>query len=271
MNLDALSGNRRVKEVLDRQEQGRGLSHAYLLSGPKGSGRHTLARLLAAAMLCTGEGLGKPCGSCASCRRVSERIHPDVKYEPAEGDKPLSVDQVRELRRDAYIRPNQGARKIYVLDKADRMNASAQNAMLKLLEEGPPYAAFLLIADNAGGLLQTVRSRCEELTLTAAAEPVQDVERGALVQRLAGALERAGELELLEAAMELDVKRSREELSALLADLETELGTRAVRGGRRKRLFRAVDLVRQLRSAAGMNVGGGQLSGWLCAGMFEDL
>ena len=109
MNLDALSGNRRVKEVLDRQEQGRGLSHAYLLSGPKGSGRHTLARLLAAAMLCTGEGLGKPCGSCASCRRVSERIHPDVKYEPAEGDKPLSVDQVRELRRDAYIRPNQGA------------------------------------------------------------------------------------------------------------------------------------------------------------------
>ena len=151
------------------------------------------------------------------------------------------------------------------------MNPSAQNAMLKLLEEGPPYAAFLLIADNAGGLLQTVRSRCEELTLTAAAEPVQDVERGALVQRLAGALERAGELELLEAAMELDVKRSREELSALLADLETELGTRAVRGGRRKRLFRAVDLVRQLRSAAGVNVGGGQLSGWLCAGMFEDL
>ena len=58
MNLDALSGNRRVKEVLDSQEQGRGLSHAYLLSGPKGSGRHTLARLLAAALLGSGEGLG---------------------------------------------------------------------------------------------------------------------------------------------------------------------------------------------------------------------
>ena len=111
----------------------------------------------------------------------------------------------------------------------------------------------------------------EELALTPAEEPVQDAEREVLVQRLADALEGAGELELLEAAMELDVKRGREELSALLAGLETELGVRAVRGGRRKRLFRAADLVRQLRSAAGVNVGGGQLSGWLCAGMFEEL
>lgn len=273
MNLDALSGNRRVKEVLDRQEQGRGLSHAYLLSGPKGSGRHTLARLLAAAMLCTGEGLGKPCGSCASCRRVSERIHPDVKYEPAEGDKPLSVDQVRELRRDAYIRPNQGARKIYVLDKADRMNASAQNAMLKLLEEGPPYAVFLLLAGNPGGLLQTVRSRCEALALTPAA-PDRDAgnapEQLVLVKELAGALERAGELELLGTAMALDGKRG-EELSAFLSALESELGDRAVRGGNRRRLLRAVELVRELKTAARLNVSGGPLTGWLCAQMFDAL
>lgn len=270
MNLSALAGNQRVKEQLSQQEGGRGLSHAYIISGPAGSGRHTLARLLAAAVLCSGG--EKPCGQCGPCQKALKGIHPDVSVVSGpERGKPITVDQVRALHSDAYVRPNEGERKVYLLEDADQMNPSAQNAMLKLLEEGPPYAAFLLIADNAGGLLQTVRSRCEELTLTAAAEPVQDVERGALVQRLAGALERAGELELLEAAMELDVKRSREELSALLADLETELGTRAVRGGRRKRLFRAVDLVRQLRSAAGVNVGGGQLSGWLCAGMFEDL
>ena len=84
---------------------------------------------------------------------------------PAEG-KPITVDQVRQLRADAYIRPNEGERKVYLLEGADRMNASAQNAMLKLLEEGPAYAAFLLLAENGGGVLQTVRSRCEELSLT---------------------------------------------------------------------------------------------------------
>ena len=76
------------------------------------------------------------------------------------------MDQVRQLRADAYIRPNEGERKVYLLEGADRMNASAQNAMLKLLEEGPAYAAFLLLAENGGGVLQTVRSRCEELSLT---------------------------------------------------------------------------------------------------------
>ena len=271
MNLSALEGNQRIKEQLSQQERERGLSHAYIISGPAGSGRHVLARRLAAAMLCTGAG-ERPCGRCGPCLKTEKGLHPDISLiSGSEGGKPIAVDQVRQLRADAYIRPNEGERKVYLLEGADRMNPSAQNAMLKLLEEGPPYAAFLLIADNAGGLLQTVRSRCEELALTPAEEPVQDAEREVLVQRLAGALEGAGELELLEAAMELDVKRRREELSALLAGLETELGARAVRGGRRKRLFRAADLVRQLRSAAGLNVGAGQLSGWLCAGMFEEL
>ena len=268
MNLDALSGNRRVKEVLDRQEQGRGLSHAYLLSGPKGSGRHTLARLLAAAMLCTGEGLGKPCGSCASCRRVSERIHPDVKYEPAEGDKRLSVDQVRELRRDAYIRPNQGARKIYVLDKADRMNASAQNAMLKLLEEGPAYSAFLLLAENGGGVLETVRSRCEHLTLTLEKQPEPE-EHSCREQaaRLAKALESGGEPELFEEAVLLE-KMSREDLQDLLEQTVVELGRLARTSPQKARVLKAAALTARLREAAELNVGGGAAAGWLCGEMF---
>ena len=71
--------------------------------------------------------------------------------------------QVRALRADAYIRPNEAERKVYILENAQTMNASAQNAMLKLLEEGPAYAAFLLLTDNAAALLPTVRSRCEHL------------------------------------------------------------------------------------------------------------
>lgn len=275
MELSALAGNERLKDQLSRQERGRGLSHAYIISGPAGSGRHTLARKLAAAMLCTGLG-EKPCGRCGPCQKVLRGVHPDVSAVagPEEG-KPIAVDQVRALRADAYIRPNEGERKVYLLEGADRMNAPAQNAMLKLLEEGPPYAAFLLIAGNAGGLLQTVRSRCEELVLAPAAEPVggeTDQERRALAERLAAALERGGELELLETAVAvLDVKGRREELTALLDELTDQLTARAVRSGDRRRLLRAAELVKKLRGAAMLNVNSGQIAGWLCAGMFGAL
>jgi len=269
MELSALRGNERLKEQLSRQERGRGLSHAYILSGPAGSGRHTLARLLAGAMLCTGRG-ERPCGKCPACVKVFKGIHPDVTSVtgPEEG-KPVTVDRVRQLRADAYVRPNEGERKVYLLEGADQMNSSAQNAMLKLLEEGPPYAVFLLIAGNAGGLLRTVRSRCEELVLTPEEQSKEapDPERQALVKRLADALEGAEELELLETAMAIDGKG--QELITLLEALEAELGSRAIRASDRRRLLKTVELIKELRGAARLNVGAGQLSGWLCAGMFQ--
>ena len=275
MDLSLLKGNKRLKDQLSRQERGRGLSHAYIISGPAGSGRHTLARQLAAAMLCAGSG-EKPCGKCGPCLKVMKGVHPDVSTVtgPEEG-KPITVDQVRLLRADAYILPNEGERKVYLLEGADRMNAPAQNAMLKLLEEGPPYAAFLLIAGNAGGLLQTVRSRCEELAVTPAVEPVSgetDQERRALAEKLTASLEKAREPELLEtAAAVLDVKRNRGELAALLDELTEQLAARAAGGGDRRRLLRAAELVRTLRGAAMLNVNGGQIAGWLCAGMFAKM
>ena len=271
MKLSALDGNERIKDQLSRQEQERGLSHAYIISGPHGSGRHNLARQLTAAMLCTSRE-EKPCGHCGPCLKVNKGIHPDVAVVAGPGEgKPITVDQVRQLRTDAYIRPNEGERKVYLLEEADQMNPSAQNAMLKLLEEGPPYAVFLLLAGNPGGLLQTVRSRCEELALLPAGSGEEpEGERSLLAGRLADALEGAGELELLETAMALDGKRG-EELSAFLSALESELGDRAVRGGNRRRLLRAVELVRELKTAARLNVSGGPLTGWLCAQMFDAL
>lgn len=272
MELSALKGNEKIKELLSRQERGRELSHAYIISGPPGAGKHVLARRLAAAMLCAGR-RERPCGRCLPCQKVEKGVHPDMSVIAGpEGGKPITVDQVRALRSDAYILPNEGERKVYLLEGADRMNPSAQNAMLKLLEEGPPYAAFLLIAGNPGGLLQTVRSRCEELALIPAErEPaVRDPERLELARKLAAALENAGELELLETARLLDVKQSREELTDLLDLLEGELTARLPRTRDRRRLMRAARLVRQLRGAGQLNVSGGQLSGWLCAGMFDE-
>ena len=164
MNLSALSGNEALKRQLTLQTARRGLSHAYILSGPAGSGKHTLARLLAAALVCTGPEQ-RPCLACPGCRKAMGGIHPDVIWTGGDG-KDITVAQIRSLRTDAYIRPNEAERKVYILENAHTMNQSAQNAMLKLLEEGPAYAAFLLLAENAAALLPTVRSRCETLTLS---------------------------------------------------------------------------------------------------------
>jgi len=308
MDLSALAGNPRLKELLSRREEGRGLSHAYILSGPVGSGRHTLARLLSAAMVCASPAGRRPCYLCGPCKKALNGIHPDVipVTGPGEG-KPITVDQIRAIRADAHIRPNEGERKVYVLEGADRMNDSAQNAMLKLLEEGPAYAAFLLLAENAGGLLQTVRSRCEDLTLAPVpleeavrwlsekypyTEP-QEVRNAAINSQgflgravdeldwgeahmeaksravyLADGLEKQ-EADLFQVTMILD-KLSREELNRTLEALEEELARRTVAQNDRRRLMKAVDLVKQLRAAAQFNVNGGQVAGWLCAAMYQD-
>lgn len=178
MNLRALAGNGPLKRQLEGEWAHRGLAHAYILAGPAGSGKKTLAGLLSAALVCSGEGEA-PCGACPNCKKALAGIHPDVITVEPQG-KELVVAQVRDLRADAYIRPNEAARKVYRIYQAQTMNPSAQNALLKLLEEGPGYAAFLLLADNAAALLPTIRSRCQTLTLS----PVSPAEAEAwLAQR----------------------------------------------------------------------------------------
>jgi DNA polymerase-3 subunit delta' len=123
-----------------------------------------------------------PCRTCRPCRKVFAGTHPDVIMVEKEADgkgkerRELYVDQIRALIADAYIRPNEAERKVYIVRDAGDMNESAQNAFLKLLEEPPYYAAFLLCVANEASLLPTVRSRCtllhvgaEELPLSAEA------------------------------------------------------------------------------------------------------
>ena len=184
MEFSQLAGNAALKEQLSAQEKGRGLSHAYLISGPAGSGKRTLARLLAAAMVCTGQG-EKPCMVCPACKKAMGGIHPDI-IQVGEDGKDLTVGQARQARSDAYIRPNEGARKVYIFHNAQNMNPPAQNALLKLLEEGPAYAAFLLLTENPGAVLTTIRSRCEGLTLT----PVSQTEADSWLARRFPALPR---------------------------------------------------------------------------------
>ena len=166
MGLEGLLGNERLKENL-RLSVGRGrISHFYLISGPQGSGKHTLARLLAAAILCQGE--EKPCLRCTACRKVMAGTHPDFITVDDPEHKNVAVKLVREAREDMYIRPNEGSHKIYLFPQA--MGTEGQNALLKVLEEPPSYGVFILLAENPQTLLPTVRSRCTELKLAALPE-----------------------------------------------------------------------------------------------------
>ena len=156
-------GNDGLKQRLSAALSGGGLSHCYILVGPEGSGKKTLARLIAAAMECTGQG-EQPCGVCPNCHKIFGGGHPDViTIDSDKATVPISV--IRDMQADAYIRPNEGRRKIYLIPRAQDMLAPAQNALLKLLEGPPGYCAFLLMTDNAEKLLPTVRSRAVELEL----------------------------------------------------------------------------------------------------------
>jgi len=136
-------------------EQGR-LSHAIVLSGD--GGLTDAARFIAAAHVC--EGTDRPCLRCRHCRKVLEGIHPDVSVIRDTEHRELTVDTVRALRQDVYIRPNEAARKVYIIADSRQLNERDQNVLLKIVEEGPPYAAFIFCTDSPAALLETVRSRC---------------------------------------------------------------------------------------------------------------
>lgn len=164
MEFGSFLGNERLKRRLSAAVSKGALSHAYLLSGPEGSGKHTLAAILSAAMEC--EAADKPCLRCPACRKVLAGIHPDVITVDDPDRATVSVATIRAASADAMIRPNEGARKVYLLPRADDMQPPAQNALLKIIEEPPPYGAFLLLSENPDALLPTVRSRCVELSLS---------------------------------------------------------------------------------------------------------
>ena len=161
MGFERLLGNQRLKENLEAAVKNNRISHFYLISGPEGSGKHTLARLLAAAAVCRGS--SRPCLRCPACRKVMENNHPDVITVEDPEHKNVAVKLIRQFRDDVFIRPNEADRKVYLFPQ--EMGVEGQNALLKILEEPPAYGVFLLLSDNPEKLLPTVRSRCVELKL----------------------------------------------------------------------------------------------------------
>lgn len=158
------------------------LSHAYIVEGPVGSGKHTLARNLAAAISCENRTSAEhplPCGVCPSCKKILGGFSTDVIVKSREDKATLGVDVVRQVRQDVYVAPHESRAKVYIIEEAHLMTVQAQNAFLLTLEEPPSYAVFLLLCESATPLLETVRSRAPTLRT----EPISTAEIDAYLTR----------------------------------------------------------------------------------------
>lgn len=273
---------RRIREVAGRGT----LSHALLFSGS--GDRIAAAQYAAAAMECQGGGQ-KPCGTCPACRKVFSGIHPDVITVRDEAHKNLSVDTVRQIRADAYIRPNEGARKVYIFPDCTILTEQDQNVLLKIVEEGPPYAAFLFCAENSSVVLQTLRSRCVELKLhPAVTVEKESSEAGVELCRLLAAGKRGTVTELI---VRLEKKRlDRDSLAAMLDQARTLLAAALlaqygqspegpdaaliVQLGKRltkQRIMGTIELLQTYRGACAYNVGASHVLGALAVELEEIL
>ncbi|GHD12897.1 DNA polymerase III subunit delta' [Zhihengliuella salsuginis] len=158
---DELPGQEHAVEQLSRAVDGGNPTHAWLFTGPPGSGRSNAARAFAAALQCEA---GTGCGQCKACRLVSASNHPDVSMVTTE-NVTYAIADVRELIAKAQARPSGGRWRIIIMEDADRMAERTTNVLLKAIEEPPPHTIWILCAPSPADVLVTIRSRCRPVSL----------------------------------------------------------------------------------------------------------
>lgn len=258
----------RIREAANRDT----LGHAAVLSG-KGD-LMAAARFAAAALQC--RGADKPCGVCPDCRKVFKGIHPDVITVEDPDHKNISVDVLRGVVSDASVLPNEGRRKVYIFPDCSILDGKAQNVLLKVVEDGPPHAAFLFCAENSAVLLQTIRSRTVEWKLSPPEELAASDE---LARRFCEILCGGKAAEIAAFCCELEnSKITRDELKNLLSDTRDLMtaglavccgvgdGPLAVRLAEKigkYRLAAMTDVLGKLIRQCGYNIGVGHLTGAL--------
>ena len=203
--------NRKNLEYMSRAYRSGKLSHAYIIEG---AGNESFADEISTAFMCEhpltdAAGVISGCGRCPSCVKARTGNHPDIIHVRHEKPTVLSVGEIRDqVVGDISITPYYGSYKIYIIADADLMNESAQNALLKTIEEPEDYAVILLLSDNADILLQTIRSRC--ITVRMEKEEPQDIvaalmdESGERVFQILDDVGRMDALEINRAAKELE-------------------------------------------------------------------
>lgn len=245
------------------------LSHAYIIWGGNEADRSAYADTLAMAAVCQGSGR-KPCHSCIHCSKAARHIHPDIiTVEKEPETRMIYVDQIRALREDAVIMPNEALKKVYIIQAAGLMNTNAQNALLKFLEEPPVSTNFILTAENPAELLPTIRSRCIELSADRHA-PASPVAASDIVMAFYSALT-GGPLKLTEFSFQLE-KLDKQDFADFISGakayftqkLKDSLNGEAV-GLSPAELMKAVTVLDRAREFFNNNVGLIHISGMICA------
>ena len=167
--FEEVVGQQHIVATLQNAIKNNKLAHAYLFCGPRGTGKTSVAKLLAKTINCTSEG-NRPCGKCANCIDIQESTHPDVIELDAATNN--GVDEVRDLIDKVKYAPMQGKYKVYIIDEVHMMTASAFNALLKTLEEPPEYCIFVLATTEPHKVLPTIVSRCQRFDFNKVPTPL---------------------------------------------------------------------------------------------------
>lgn len=156
-NFENIIGHEQNIEHLENAIENGQVSHAYIFNGEDGIGKMTTAKAFVKALLCESK---NSCGICQSCIQIDSGNHPDVIYVTHE-KAGITVDDIRDqVNQSVFVKPYSSDHKVYIIDEADKMNAAAQNALLKTIEEPPAYAVIILLSNNKESFLETIVSRC---------------------------------------------------------------------------------------------------------------
>ena len=164
-----LYGNSATKNRLGSAIDSGTMPHAFLIIGPDGSGKKTLALEIASALNCESrcdKSLPLPCHKCNSCRRIKEGNYADImRLGRSDGKATIGVEEVRLFREDMFLSPTESSYKIYVIDESEKLTPNAQNALLTVLEEPPRNVMILLLAESGDKILATIKSRAQSIAM----------------------------------------------------------------------------------------------------------
>lgn len=190
-DFDALVGQKAVKTTLKNALASGKIAHAYLFSGPRGTGKTSMARILAKALNCEQGPTAEPCGQCGNCQRIVQGTSLDVIEIDAASN--TSVDNIRDLREQVAFTPAESHYKVYIIDEVHMLSTGAFNALLKTLEEPPAHAVFILATTDPQKVPATIQSRCQRfefrrVTVDEIAEHLAMVAAGSGIEADADAL-----------------------------------------------------------------------------------
>ena len=159
-DFDSLAGQEFVASTLKNAIQSGKIAHAYLFSGPRGCGKTSSARILAKALNCQQGPVAQPCGQCPACQEITRGASMDVIE--IDGASNTSVNDIRQIKDEVLFPPNSCRYKIYIIDEVHMLSTSAFNALLKTIEEPPPYVIFIFATTELHKVPATIKSRCQQ-------------------------------------------------------------------------------------------------------------